>query len=227
MENKIKIVSNFLFSDIMLDKRTRLFTLGTLIVNLVFGLGKVVLGIFFKSLFFGVTGIYSIVLGFTKVYALNRYLAISKIEDNNEMINTEKKSLKSMSNFVLVTSILYFGLCILSVFVWVEKANYHLILALAIVTSAFTTLGFGVVGSIKATKNAPIMIKYIKLVNVASGFIAIALAQRALLAVEGVENAYIYNGIIGIIMSCLALGVTFYMRTHINVKKFIVYNLEK
>jgi len=220
MKTRLRQVGNFLFSNLMLDKRTRIFTLGTLIADFAFGIGKIIFSTIFLSLYFGLTGIYGIILGSAKIYALNRYIALPKIEDREMRLKKERKSLKKISNFILAASFVYFSLCFVSAFVFPEHSDYNDIFAIFVTTAAFAKLGFGIAGAIRAGKDCPPVIAHIKLINIADGFVAIALAQRALLLMEGTPNAHIYNGIIGIVMSCLAFGISIYMRVRVSKREF-------
>jgi hypothetical protein len=211
MNEKLKRGRNFLLSDLFISDRTRLFTVGALVTNFAVGIVKIAIGSFYLSFFWGITGVYNIILGVVKMYALRRYNTVCKLPEGEARDTSERGGIIHMAIWTIAASFLFFAFAVVTTFWLPESAEYGIIPSLFVATSAFSKLVFGIIGSVKAGKRAPGIIANINVINVADGFVALALTQRALLFMEGTENAVFYSGIGGIVLGAVALCVAGFM----------------
>ena len=199
--------------------RAKQFALFGMIFNFVWSVIQIVLGTYFFSLYFIITGAYTLLLGFSK-----RIFMIHHTKDNNEIkIN---KGLLIIS-FILTVSILY-TVNMSSLFLTHEPFKYNLILSIAIATFSFTELTLGIINFVKAKKSHdPLLVSY-RTGSLVSSMFAIVTTQIALLAATN-TTAYIYNALTGTIFGAfsIAISIMVFISIHKNKKQSNLYTTKK
>lgn len=100
-----------------------------------------------------------------------------------------------------------------------HSARYGIASVCFIACVGFGKVIMGFISTIKTGKNINLIVHYIKLLNLADGFIAIALVQRAILMMEGIENANFYSSLGGIVFSALSFAVSIFIIIELSVIK--------
>ena len=199
--------------------RAKQFALFGMIFNFVWSVIQIVLGAYYLSLYFIITGAYTLLLGFSK-----RIFMLNHTKDNNEIkIN---KGLIIIS-FILTVSILY-TINMSSLFLTHEPFKYHLIISIAIATFSFTELTLGIINFVKAKKsNNPLLVSY-RTGSLVSSMFAIVTTQIALLAATDTV-AYIYNALTGTIFGAFSIAISIMVLISIyrNKKQSNLYKTEK
>ena len=189
------------------EERTRYIVLFAMCFNFIWSGVKIFLGLFLSSLFFVITGVYTMILGFSKkVFYTNRKVECDKLA-------TQKSVLIGV--FVIITSILFIlNMC--SLFFTHQEYNYNLIVSISIAAGSFWEIGFAIYRLIKVRKRDNVLLVSYTASTVVSGVFAIVATQIALLASCGVEG-WLFNGITGSIFGAFALMIGIFMI--INAKK--------
>lgn len=197
------------FNNLLTSKtfRAKHFALFGMVFNFIWSVIKIVLGVYFFSLYFLITGIYTLLLGLTK-----RTFAINQNHDNENI--KFKKSIVIMI-FVLIVSILY-TVNMASLFATQDQQNYHLIVSIAIATFAFTELTLGIINFVKAKKSNDTLLTSYRASSLVSSLFAIVTTQIALLSATNSE-AYMYNALTGTIFGAFSIVIAVFVL--INIRK--------
>lgn len=199
--------------------RAKQFALFGMIFNFIWSVIQIVLGVYFFSLYFIITGAYTLLLGFSK-----RIFMVHHSKDNKE-VKTQKGLI--IISFILIVSILY-TVNMSSLFLTHEPFKYHLILSIAIAAFSFTELTLGIINFVKAKKsNNPLLISY-RTGSLVSSMFAIVTTQIALLAATD-TTAYMYNALTGTIFGSfsIAISVMVLISIHKNKKQSNLYEIKK
>lgn len=186
------------------ERRTRLSlqTTGATVAGNVFvGVGKLTLGIVSLSFFTCVSALYTFGMVIAKCCAL---AGILKSKTQNEQYRYY-----TLSGIILIiTSLLYMGYSV-RLFLAPATGAYHIYTALAIAAFTFAEIGINVRGVVVERKSATPLIHAIKMLNLASSLICLALTQAAILSFASAEVGThpAANGLMGLLMGALATGL--------------------
>ena len=194
-----ELIYNFIHDK---EFRTSKITNVTMYYNYIWACIKIVFGIFFNTLYFCLSGIYTILIAFTK-----------RVFHNNFKNNNERECLKKflkMAILILVASIIF--IMYMSRLFFIDYSyNYNTIIGIVIAAFSFTELGISIGGIVSATKKNDYLMIGIKCCNLSSAFIAIVLTQIALLSLPETINANLYNAISGIVFGSLSMLIGIFM----------------
>lgn len=188
-----------------------LFSIGSLLLNLVMGITKLIIAIFIKSYYIGMNGIYNMILFFSKNSAVRKLNTIDKMQDVKLKNNVETRTCYHLCIYSGTATFVYLNMSIILTFFLQEHTHYSLIIAIYLSVVGFGKLIAGIIGALKTRKDANIVIHYIKYANLVDACISIGLIQRAILMAMEIQNANFYSGIGGIIFSIIALLIALYM----------------
>lgn len=195
-----------------LSQRTVFISFWSLLLNFLTGIVKIIISCFTFSYYFGMNGAYNVVLGSAKVKAVRQYSISKDLTDTEKKTKIENKTCYQLCWFAIASSLIYLVLSIVLTFFFQEvNAKYSISVVCFIAAVGFSKLVIGIINSVKTKHDTNLIIHYIKLLNLVDACVAIALVQRAILMMEGVENANYFSGIGGIIFSTIALMVSIYM----------------
>lgn len=189
------------------SERVYLFARISLVMNMALTVGKVLIGIFTASLFMYVNAFYSVGIGVTKLLFIRNYRAEKSLEEQRRCYST-------IGSVILISSMVYIIYSLRLVF-GTSSMRYSQIVAIAIAAVTFTEIGMNIRGTVVAHRNSTPLVQAVKLANLASSLICLALTQTALLSFTTEQDLSTANGLIGILMGiCSAsIGVFMILRT--------------
>lgn len=170
---------------------------------------KIILGTVMMSIFFVISGFYTIGIGMSKVIY---YHGHSLPKEEKEVIY---KHYVAMGIVLLVTSIIYI-LYMARLFFIESTIPYTTIMGITLALISFVEVGMAIKGLVKSNKLHEPLLQGLKLINLSSGLIAMVLTQSALLSVSDISSRVVNtsNAIIGIIMGSISAVIAGYMIYH-------------
>lgn len=162
------------------------------IVNIIFGILKIILGMSVRFYSFCISAIYNIAVGIAK------YKVRSKKQD-------------SIGLLIIISSLLYISY---SIYVIVHHHNpiYHMYIGILIAAITFSEIVISIIGIIRAKNKENKLIKYSYLCN---GIISLALTQTAILSFTNPnKDLSLYNGLGGIIFASITIIIGIYLIIH-------------
>lgn len=182
------------------DHRTKIITFITMLYNFFWAIVKIFFGIFMSSYLYCISGIYTLLLGFSKKTFISNHKATKEI-------NIETKAL--IIGILLTVSGLAFGFYMGGIYFWKINFEYSLIWSIAIAFCSFLELGVSIYNLIKVRKKDDILLFSLRCCNIGSSLFAIVMTQVALLSATQTENTYLYNATFGIVASVLVIILGF------------------
>jgi hypothetical protein len=171
--------------------------------NFLVAAGKVALGIFTASVFFLISGIYSIGIG----YAKSTYYAGLKKSDTS--LKSEKPFFIKIAITLFASGVVYI-IYMMRLFFISASFDYGTIPSIGIAAISFLEIGMAIGGLLRAGKQRDLLLSGLRCINLSSGMTAIVFTQVALLSLggTGAENS-IYNAIGGVVFGglCVMLSV--------------------
>lgn len=169
----------------------------TFIISLTTGMIKVFLAVITKSIILLISSFYNFSISATKRRAVVEH------DDPN-------KKYMEIGLLIMISSFAY---TIYSIYVIVTKRQlqFNMYLAILIATIAFTDLIVSTIGLVQAKKNDDMETEMVKLANLSSAFIGIALTQTAILSFTLNIDVSHYNGIGGVFFGGLTSLIGIYM----------------
>lgn len=188
------------------SERISLFARFSLLMNMVFVVGKIIIGIFTASVFMYINALYSVGIGLTKFLFLRNYRITERIEE-------QRACYIRIGCILLVASCVYV-LYSFRMILGASSMKYPQNVAIAIAAVTFAEIGLNIRGSIVAHRNDTPLVQALKLTNLASSLIALVLTQTALLSFTSTADNSVPNGMIGILMGACSAGVGLFMVLH-------------
>lgn len=186
--------------------------------NLFYFLFKILVGVYFNSWFLIAIAIYSLFIGYVK-------------NNCSSGLRKNKENIKDIHAYIrggvvlAISSVFYIVYSVFSIY-YPSNFEYNMIIAIAIAAFATYSIAISIVGVCK-TKGKTMLIKEYKLTNFATAFNNLVLTQIALLSFSNVENSAFYNGLIGICVGVIILGIGLYLMIDGLVKKHRYYKIIK
>ncbi len=185
--------------------------------NLFYFLFKIIVGIVFRSWFLIAIAVYSLFIGYVKN---NCSRGLLKNKDNINDIHSYIRGGVVLS----ISSIFYITYTIFQIY-YPSNFQYNLIIAIAIATFATYSIAMSIVGIVRA-KGKTMLIKEYKFTNFATAFNNLVLTQIALLSISSTSiRMAVYNGIIGVIVGIIILGIGLYLTIDGLIKKRKFYQI--
>ncbi len=173
-----------------------------LLKNLFYFFFKIIVGLVFKSWFLIAIAIYSIFIAYVKN---NCSRGLMRNKDNIKDIQYYIRG----GTMLALSSLFYIAYSVFQIF-YPSNTNYNLIIAIAIAAFATYSIAMSLWGVIRA-KGKTMLIKQYKLTNFATAFNNLVLTQIALLSQTPVPNVALYNGILGVAVGLIILGIGLYL----------------
>ena len=186
--------------------------------NLFYFLFKILVGVYFNSWFLIAIAIYSLFIGYVK-------------NNCSSGLRKNKENIKDIHAYIrggvvlAISSVFYIVYSVFSIY-YPSNFEYNMIIAIAIAAFATYSIAISIVGVCK-TKGKTMLIKEYKLTNFATAFNNLVLTQIALLSFSNVVNSAFYNGLIGICVGVIILGIGLYLMIDGLVKKHRYYKIIK
>lgn len=170
--------------------------------NLFYFVFKIVVGVVFRSWFLVAIAIYS--------------LFIAYVKDNcSRGLRRNKENIKNIHSYIrggavlATSSLFYIAYSALQIY-FPSNTKYNMIIAISIATFAAYSIAMSLWGVIRS-KGKTMLIKEYKLTNFATAFNNLVLAQIAILSFTTMDDVALYNGLLGIAMGFIVLGIGLYL----------------
>lgn len=171
------------------------------------GCGKLALGLLSASLFTCANAFYTFGMVAAKFCAL-KGIAVPAPKQHTYYRATAG---------ILIAASLCYAFYALRLLLHPEQPHYDMNLALLVATFTFTEIGLNIRGILMERRSGQLMFHAIKMVNMASSLICLALTQTALLsftATDAAQDFSLANGIMGMLMGSAAalMGIFMFWR---------------
>lgn len=195
--------TNRLLTDKVLKSNINLFS-GTFF-NIIYGIFKMIVGYLYKSIWFGSTGIYYLVLGFMK-------LSLTKHVIKRSNLNIQNKQYRNIGILMFILNITMVGLIILNI---KKESNISYPDYVVITQAAYTfyILTFAIINIIKYRKIYTPIIEASKAINLVAAIMSLFILQVALINQFGGDSLFkdIINTITGSFTSIITITVAIFM----------------
>ena len=182
-----------------------------MLFSIAFGVANLGISTARLSLFIGLIGIYSIILGITKFTSYESYKTIQTFDSKNAIRGTEARVSKRIAICTGVMSFIIFSFTIVDMFFHEDIMNRGLAYVIFFSTMTFVMSIIAIVNAIRMRKNKSMIIRNLKLVDLAHAFILLALTQRAVMHFVGHDYARLISGLGGVFFSLCGLAVCLIM----------------
>lgn len=186
--------------------------------SVLLALAKIVLGVMSASSFLLVNAGYNLGSAVSKALCLHGYHrghATERTRTADERLQGERRTYRAAGGVVLSTSLLFTGHGISMTFFGVgANAAYTSIEGITIATLAFVELGLAISGVFTVKAKGEPALSALKLTNLASALIALALTQVALLSFTETDHLSTANGIGSIVFGVAATALGLFMIMH-------------
>lgn len=180
------------------EQRVKIITFLTMLYNFFWAIGKIVFGIFMQTYLYCISGIYTLLLAFSKkTFVSNRNSA--------KNINIETKAL--LIGILLTISGVAFGIYMGSLYIWQYEYHYGLIWSISIAFCSFVELGIAIRNLVKSKKKNDILLFSLRCCNVGASCFAIVMTQVALLSATNTTNTAFYNATTGMCASVIVVSL--------------------
>jgi len=203
------------------EEKTILTSKLSILMNLLLGIGKVILSFFF-GIFFLVAGIVNFCIMFTK---LECYLGV-KYPDKKSF---EYRN-KCIAIFLFIAGLEYVIYMARMVFTDIKIMDYDMILGIIIACVSFVELAIAIRGCFNSLGKGHYY-RNIKLTSLCSALTAIVLTEVALTSFASETDLRVINGIVGMIVGIIIILISIYVfiapRISIVDKEHNVYKLKE
>lgn len=193
--------------------RTVTISIGTVIINALFGIGKLIFGITLLSVWFVINAIYDLVLCIARCYTLKKYFYLKRTKGIKKQCDIEIAVYRHNGIFLCLLGISYMAVCLYMYFTgdFIVQSGYA---AFLVATVAFSKMGFAVYGIITARKLKSPVMSALKIICIVDATVSIVITQCTLLTFCNISSAAISSAAFGT-MSSIAffiLGVYMYKK---------------
>ena len=178
---------------------------------MIYGIFKFITGFIYRSIWFGVTGVYYLVLGMMKL-SLTKH--VIKKSDNQKQL----KQYKNIGILMFLLNSAMVGMIILMIRDG-ESALYPGFIIYAQAAYTFYILTFAIINIIRYRKNHTPIIAASKSINLAGAIMSLFILQVAMINEFGGSDSFklIINTLTGTVTSLITIGIAIFMI--INSKK--------
>lgn len=191
--NIIKAINDW-FEEENIDRRkTNKIAFITMFGNLIWGSIKFIFAFLVKDFFWCVSGIYTLLIGISKViYRIGRLRS-------NYVLKKEIPYYRGIAICLAVGSIMYICYMARYLILDINSTDYGTIIGIAIAVFAFVDLGIAIRNAIISNKKHDFLQSGLRLVGISSAITAIVITQIALTTTHATDGDFNkYNGIVGI-----------------------------
>lgn len=212
-------IKEWLVKEDINHKKTNMITFFTMLGNLLWGIVKILFGVFVKDYFWCVSGVFTLDIGLSKII-----YRVGRIKSNYDLTK-EIPYYRNIGICLAAGSLMY--ICYMArLLIWdVPTINYDTILGITIAAFAFLDLGLAIRSFVISNKRHDFLLSGLRLVGISSGLTAIVLTQIALISLsnDGSINSNLYNGIFGVVAGVICLGISIFMiiNSFIKINKII------
>lgn len=182
----------------------------TVIFNGILGIGKLFVGLYYRSDWFVVNAFYYLALAVAKLQVLRQYKHGIKIKERRARHYSEIKVLRYSGRFECLVGISYFCMSLHTLLVK-ETAHYPEYITYLVVIIAFLKIGFAVHGINISRKDRTPIIFSLKIFDFTDAIVSIVVVRSVLQTMNQADFSIESSGIFGIICSLLFVGIGYAM----------------
>lgn len=190
--------------------RTITITASSFMINQLIGISKLLLGIYYSSIWFMILGIYYMVLCLARgqlVWEAVKMKGASPAWQTKRQMQMYRKS----GGLIFLAGIVYFILCIW-MYCYNEKTVYPDYILYGVAAVSFYKIISACIGLFTVSGMASPLLSAVKTLSVLDGCVSIVAVQCALLTMKQSAAASSSSAILGMGVSCLFLFTGMYMR---------------
>lgn len=212
-----KMIGKFL--ELEKNDQVVFFLFLTTISNVVMAFIKMFFSLYLPSMWFFVNAIFNIILALLRSFSIRDYRKMRLEEDENVKEKIGFKNYLNNGVLLIILGIAYFSV---SVYMYFKNPtnNMHEYMTYLMALIAFWSIGSAIYGMCKYRKNHNPIIAATKVTNFSNALASVVLTQVVLLdTFGGGEDVRIYNGLTGMLVSIVIMGLGLYMI--LGIKKYI------
>jgi len=188
------------------------FTRLSILINAIFAIGKIAIGIYSLSFFLCINGFYNAGISVSKSLSIRGYKKKTyNTGDRKRDIKEEHRRLYQMGIVVIVASAVYLIYCIHMMLAGKNNEHYNQIVAITIALVTFTEIGVAIRNFIAARKSREPLMEGMKLISLATSLISLVLTQTTLMSLSNSDNIPFACGLTGIIFGSLSAIIGMYL----------------
>lgn len=196
------------------------FLLLTTISNVFMAIIKMFFSLWLPSLWFFINSIFNIVLTLLRTFSIKDYRNMRLESDVEMKVKIGFRNYLNNGILLIILGIAYFSV---SVYMYYKNPinNMHEYMTYLMALIAFWSVGSAIYGMCKYRKNKNPIIAAVKVTNFANALASIVLTQVVLLdTFGGGVDVRIWNGLSGMIVSIVIMGLGLYMI--LGIRKYLV-----
>lgn len=178
------------------EDRIAIFSAFSGIINFFLAVLKIVIGLFFSSIWLIIFGGYYLTLFFCRSFFLKKY-SLARLENREVTIQYKDALVYILLGFS-------FMICSLTMYNGGNNTTFDHLTSIIIATIGFYKIIVAIIGMIKIRKSKNPFLILLKMVSLSDGAVALVLTQFALLTSENNENVNVSTGLFG-------LGIGFFI----------------
>lgn len=175
-------------------------TLASCYINILIGLCKLVLGVWYGSQWFLVTGGYYIVLSITRGQLLHHAGNIDQLQNVQLRYRKQQRTYRRTGYFVMLLALAYLALCV-HMYFYEEAIYYPGYIIFGIAAIAFYKIGISICGLCAVKKQHNPVLSAIKIISLFDACVSIVAIQCALLTMQQSTSASISSAYLGMAIS--------------------------
>lgn len=195
------------------------FLLLTTISNIIMAFIKMFFSLYLPSMWFFVNAIFNIILALLRSFSIRDYRKMRLEEDEKTKAKIGFKNYLNNGVLLIILGIAYFSV---SVYMYFKNPvnNMHEYMTYLMALIAFWSIGSAIYGMCKYRKNHNPIISATKVTNFSNALASIVLTQVVLLdTFGGGVDVRVFNGLTGMLVSIVIMGLGLYMI--LGIKKYI------
>lgn len=176
--------------------RTAAASIGSVMINALFGVSKLVLGVYLLSAWFIINAVYDFVLCVARCHMLKKYADIRRQEHLDNRPAVEMAAYRSNGIFLCLLGVSYMTVCLYMYFTgdFIVQSGHAVFL---VATVAFTKMGFAVYGIIITRKLKSPIVSALKTICIVDATVSIIITQCTLLTFCNVPGAAMSSAAFG------------------------------
>lgn len=187
-------------------ERTMIITFISFSINLLIGIGKLFLGIFYSSSWFIITAGYYITLSLARGQILHETSKINKISEVNKKYKNQFLVYHRSGYFIIFLGLSYIVLCIW-MFFFDERTTYPEYILYGVVSIAFYKIGTAIYKLFTVKKHNNPLLSVIKFISFLDACVSIVAVQCALLTMKQSSYASSSSALLGMAVAILFLTI--------------------
>jgi hypothetical protein len=182
-------------------------------INALFGVGKLILGIYLLSGWFITNAIYYLILSSARGQALQKYTVANQIEQSVERFQMEYAVFKQSGVFLCLLGVSYLLISV-RMYLSEDAIVYGGTIVFLIATVAFTKLGIAIYGIAANRRQKGPIVYTLKMFSLTDAMVSIVITQYTLLTMQQSPLALKSSSLFGMGCSLIFIFIGVYMIHH-------------